>query len=96
MFPSVLDLCVYDLICCGLFHAAQLELSWCDLFCNVKCVQQWWKVWPKAIYIEKWVQNKEQWDYELEGVVTDDLGDGVWPISERAKLAMGHNKALLL
>jgi len=42
------------------------------------------------------VQTKERWDVELEGIVTNDLGDGVWPISEQAKLAVGSNKALLL
>lgn len=78
----VLDLCVHDLINCGLFHVVWAELYWCELFYNVRCVQQRWKVWPKVIYIEHWVQTKERWDTELEGIVTDGLGDGVWPISE--------------
>ncbi len=96
MLASVLDLCVHDLISCGLFHAIRVELYWCELFCNVKCVEQLWKVWLKVIYIEHWVHTKERWDVELEGIVTNDLGDDVWPISEQAKLAMVSNKALLL
>jgi len=33
---------------------------------------------------------------DIEVIVTEDLGDGVYPISEKAKLAVGSNKALLL
>jgi hypothetical protein len=55
-----------------------------------------WKVRLKAIHIEHWVQTKEWWDAELKGIVPYNLGDGVWPISERAKLAVGSNEALLL
>ena len=50
----------------------------------------------KAIYIEYWVQTKEWWNTKLEGIVTYSLGDGVRPVSERAKLAVGSNEALLL
>ena len=50
----------------------------------------------KAIYIEHSVQTKEWWDDEIEGIVTDSLGDGVWPILKGAKLAVGPNKALFL
>ena len=50
----------------------------------------------KAVHIEHWVQTKEWWNAELEGIVLDSLGDGVWPISERAKLAMESSEALLL
>lgn len=96
MVPSVLDLCVHDLINCGLFHAVQVELCCCELFCNVTYVQQWGKVWPKVIYIEHWVRTKERWDAELKGIVPDNLGDGVWPISECQKLAVVSSKALLL
>ena len=46
--------------------------------------------------MEEWVQTKERWDAELEGIVTNDLCDGAWPISERVKLAVGSSKALLL
>ena len=48
------------------------------------------------VYIEQWVQTKEWWNTELEGIVPDSLGDGVGPISERAKLAVGSSEALLL
>ena len=50
----------------------------------------------KAVYIEYWVQTKELWNIELEGIVPYNLGDGVWPISERANLAVGSSEALLL
>jgi len=42
------------------------------------------------------VQTKEWWDIEIEGIVPYNLGDGVWPISEQVKLAVGSNEALLL
>ena len=48
------------------------------------------------IHIEHWVQTKEWCNTELEGIVLDSLGDGVWPISKQVKLAVGSNKALLL
>ena len=48
------------------------------------------------IFIEHWVQNKELWDAMLEGIVIDGLGDGVWPISERAEFAVGSKEVLLL
>ena len=51
---------------------------------------------PKAVHIEHWVQTKEWWNTELEGIVPDSLGDGVWSISEWANLAVGSNEALLL
>ena len=81
-----------------MFHAIRVELYWCvcGMFYNVICVQQWWKVRLRAIYIEHWVQTKERWDAELEGNVPDGLGDGVWPIPERVKLVVGSSKALLL
>ena len=50
----------------------------------------------KAIHIEHWVRTKEWWNTELEGIVPDSLGDGVWPILEWAKLAVGSSEALLL
>ena len=50
----------------------------------------------KAIHIEDWVQTKEWWNTELEGIVPYILGDGVRPVSERAKLAVGSSEALLL
>ena len=52
-----------------------------------------WKVGPKAIHIEHWVQTKEWWNTELKGIVLDILGDGV---SKRVKLAVGSSEALLL
>jgi len=96
MLTSVLDMCVHDLISCGMFHAVRVELCWCELFCNVRCVQQWWKVWPKVIYIEHWVQTKEWWDGELKGIVTNSVGDGVQPILEWVKFVVGYNKAILM
>ena len=50
----------------------------------------------KAIHIEDWVKTKEWWNNELEGIVPYNLGDGVRPVSERAKLAVGSSEALLL
>lgn len=54
------------------------------------------EVGSKVIYIEQCMQTKEWWDDELEGIITDNLSDGVWPILEWAKLAVGSSKALLL
>ena len=48
------------------------------------------------IHIEDWVQTKEWWNTKLEGIVTYNLGDGVRPVSERAKLAVRSSEALLL
>ena len=48
------------------------------------------------VHIEHWVQTKEWWNTELKGIVLDSLGDGVCPISEWEKLAMGSSEALLL
>ena len=48
------------------------------------------------VHIEQWVQTKEWWNTELEGIVLDSLGDGVWPISEQVKLAVGSSEVLLL
>ena len=42
------------------------------------------------------MQTKECWNIELEGIVPYSLGDGVWPVSERAKLAVRSTEALLL
>ena len=50
----------------------------------------------KAVHIEYWVQTKEWWNIELKGIVPYSLGDGLWPISERAKLAVGSSEVLLL
>ena len=50
----------------------------------------------KAVHIEHWVQTKEWWNIELEGIVPYSLGDGVRRISEWANLAVGSNEALLL
>ena len=47
------------------------------------------------VHIEYWVQTKEWWNTELEGIVTYNLGDGVQPISKWEKLAVGSNEALL-
>ena len=50
----------------------------------------------KVVHIEYWVKNKEWWNTEFEGIVPYSLGDGVRPVSERAKLAVGSSEALLL
>ena len=42
------------------------------------------------------MQTKEWWNTELECIVPYSLGDGVRPVSERAKLAVGSNEALFL
>jgi hypothetical protein len=42
------------------------------------------------------VQAKEWWNIELEGIAPYSIGDGVWLISERAKLAVGSGEVLLL
>ena len=48
------------------------------------------------IHIEDWVQTKEWWNIDLEGIVPYSLGDGVRPVSEQAKLVVGSIEALLL
>jgi hypothetical protein len=42
------------------------------------------------------VQTKEWWNDELKGIFPYSLGEGVRPISERTKLAVGSSEALLL
>ena len=42
------------------------------------------------------MQTKEWWNTELEGIVPYSLGDGVRPVPEQAKLAVGSSEALLL
>jgi hypothetical protein len=42
------------------------------------------------------VQTKEWWNAELKGIVLYSLSEGVRPISERTKFAVGSNEALLL
>ena len=42
------------------------------------------------------MQTKERWDVELEGIVNDSLGDGVWPILEWEKLVVGPSRAFFL
>jgi hypothetical protein len=49
-----------------------------------------------VVHIEHWVQAKEWWNVELKGIVPYNLSDGVRPISEWVKLAVGPNEALLL
>ena len=46
--------------------------------------------------IEDWVQTKEWWNTELKIIVPYSLGDGVRPVSESAKLAVGSSEVLLL
>ena len=48
------------------------------------------------VHIEYWVQTKEWWNNELKGLVPYILGDGVQPVSERAKIVVGSSEALLL
>ena len=42
------------------------------------------------------MQTKEWWNTNLKGIVLDNLGDGVWAISEWVNLAVGSSKVLLL
>jgi hypothetical protein len=42
------------------------------------------------------VQTKEWWNVELKGIFPYSLGEGVWPILKRMKLAVGSNEAFLL
>ena len=42
------------------------------------------------------MQTKEWWNAELKGIFPYNLGEGVRPISEWTKLAVGSNEALLL
>jgi hypothetical protein len=49
-----------------------------------------------VVHIEHWVQTKEWWNAELKGIFPYNLGEGVRPISEQMKLAVGSSKALLL
>lgn len=77
LLGSVFDPFVHDLISRGLFHVVWVELYWCQLFCNVRCAQQWWKVWLKAVHIDHWVHIKDQGNAELEIIVSHNLGDGV-------------------
>ena len=48
------------------------------------------------VHIEHWVQTKEWWNAKLKDIFPYSFGEGVRPISERTKLAVGSNKALLL
>lgn len=82
LLESVLDMYIHDLIICGLFHAACVQLCWYEFFCYVGCVQKGWKVGPKAVYIENSVYTKEWWNAKLKFIIPRSLADGVWPISE--------------
>ena len=48
------------------------------------------------VYIEYWVQTKEWWNTELEGIVPYNLGDGVRHILEWENIAVGSSEAILL
>ena len=50
----------------------------------------------KVVHIEYWVKTKEWWNTELKGIVLYSLGDGVRPIMEQEKLAVGSSEAPLL
>ena len=50
----------------------------------------------KDNHVEDWVQAKERGNVELKRIVTHNLGDGVWPITEWTKLPMGPCKELFL
>ena len=87
-----LDLCVHNPIGGCLFHAVRVELYWSQLFDDLISVQQWWKIWPKEVHIEHWMQAKEGWSVELKIIATHNLGDNVRPIMKWEKLPMGPNK----
>ena len=42
------------------------------------------------------MQTKEWWNTKLKSTIPYGLGDGVWPVSERAKLAVRSSEALFL
>ena len=42
------------------------------------------------------MQTKKWWNIELEFIVPYNLGDRLWPVSERAKLSVRSSEALLL
>jgi hypothetical protein len=42
------------------------------------------------------VQTKEWWNAKLKGIFPYSLGEGVWPISKRMKLAVGSSEVILL
>jgi hypothetical protein len=49
-----------------------------------------------VVHIEHCVQTKEWWNVELKFIFPYSLGEGVRPISERMKLAVGSSEVLLL
>jgi hypothetical protein len=93
---SALDLCVHYLISGCLFHAVGVELYWCQLFSDLRGVQNWWKIWSKEVHIKYWMQTKEGWSVELKSIATHNLGDNVSPITKWEKLSMGPGETLLL
>ena len=54
-----------------------------------------WKVGLKVVHIEHWVQTKEWWNTELEGIVPNCFADGVWPIVGISPCYRGENGSLL-
>jgi hypothetical protein len=94
LLVSALDLCVHYLINGCMFHAVRVELGWCQLFCNLRGIQQWWKIWSEEVHIEHWVQDKEGGSVELKSIVTHNLGGSVRPIAKWMELPMGPCKAL--
>ena len=42
------------------------------------------------------MKAREWWNFELKKIVYSSLSDGVRPISDRVKLVVGYNEALLL
>jgi hypothetical protein len=77
---SAIDMCFHYLINGFLFHVVRVDVCWCNLFCDLRGVQQRWKIWSKEVHIEHWVQAKDGWSFELKIIVTLSLGDGVRPI----------------
>jgi hypothetical protein len=51
---------------------------------------------PKDVHIEHWVQAKERRNIEHKINIPHNLGDGVWPITEWAKLLMWSYKTFFL
>jgi hypothetical protein len=79
-----------------LFHAVRVELCGCQLFYNLIGVQYRWKIWPKDVHIEYWMQTKEGWSVELKSIATHNLGDSVRPITKWVKLLTGPDETFLL
>jgi hypothetical protein len=76
----------------------QSELSSVGVNCYVisKVSKKWWKIKPKEIHNEHWMQYKEGRKVEINSIVTQSLDDGLRYIKESTKLSMRPYKAFFL